>query len=284
MFLTNNTCVSASSCPFGSFPNTTSFLCQTCSIQCKSCANLSNCISCNSGYYFVNSTNQCMSICPNGSIADNSSQSCLTCSHPCANCINSITACLTCASNYVLFTSNSTCLSNCPTGYLANLSSICQLCSYNCTACSISLSNCTSCLSNLYYLISNSALGSCYSNCPSGYFNNNSSSIYVCSVCINNCSTCSDSNTCLSCLPPLILDGSSCSLTCPLAQYNYKNVCMTCQQAITSCLTCNSSLTSPICLGCSSNLILFQGQCLSSCPNNYYYDSVSSTCVYNGNN
>lgn len=54
---------------------------------------------------------------------------------------------------------------------------------------------------------------------------------------------------------------------------------MSCSQARSGCLECNNNISTALCLNCSSNLILFQGSCLVSCPSGYTLDSVDKKCI-----
>jgi len=120
-YLTNGTCVNASLCPNGTFANTSTLICDSCSINCGTCSSTaSNCTSCSSPYFFYNGT--CVSVCPN--LMYSNSSTCLLCQAPCANC-SSISFCLSCISSYLY---NGTCLNAtaCPSGTYANTTN------YNC--------------------------------------------------------------------------------------------------------------------------------------------------------
>lgn len=159
----NFTCVNASSCPSGTFPNATAHNCDYCSNNCTTCSMISsNCTSCSSPLFLYNDS--CVSSCPTGMFQNGTL--CQTCVSPCLTC-TSATVCLSCSTN---FYTNFTCViaSLCPSGTFGNTTSLrCDACSNNCTTCSGLSNNCTSCSSpNFYYN------NTCVSSCPVGMFQN----------------------------------------------------------------------------------------------------------------
>ena len=75
--------------------------------------------------------------------------------------------------------------------------------------------------------------------------------LYVIIQCDTSCLTCSGDGAtdCLSCSDGLFLEGSTCK-TCDAP-----------------CLTCSDRLT---CTGCSSDFVLDESFCVSTCPNNKF--------------
>lgn len=176
------------------------------------CSGQSSCLSC-SGLFLYN--NSCLSSCPLSYYSDLQAMECLPCnSSACLYCLNAPNACTKCSSGLILHLS--TCISNCPKGSYpvanANLNvSECYLCPQQCLTC-FNSTYCDSCASG--YILST---GACSKTCPSQHYlsNSTSNSTYTCLPCPGNCSTCSNSSLCTSCLPSHYLSSSSCLSACP---------------------------------------------------------------------
>lgn len=74
------------------------------------------------------------------------------------------------------------------------------------------------------YISSNKTNGTCVSNCPSGFYKDNSVTPLSCKQCTtSNCDTC-NSTQCIKCIAPyaLLIQGStiSCVLQCPSNMIN----------------------------------------------------------------
>lgn len=141
----NGSCVVASSCPTGTFANSNTLSCDSCTPPCAACSNTAiNCTSCVSPNLFYDGI--CAPYCPNGMFQ--SGNNCLNCTGLCSTCLND-SYCLSCTSNYYF---NGSCIlaSNCPIGTFADSSQMkCVNCPTGCTAC-VSLTNCTSCNNPIY--------------------------------------------------------------------------------------------------------------------------------------
>ncbi len=225
-------------------------ICSFCDISCKTClsSNASACTSCYSGGFLNQNSLTCSSACPVGFYTDSSTGNglCVACLAPCGYC-NSATYCLSCLDVNLFLVNGSCvgCLSPCLTcslsrtnctscdtssanpylyggtcnivclfGYYPDASFTCRICTSPCASCSnASTSACVSCLSG-YHQLNNT----CYSTCPAGYYPNAT----ICTICVSNCQTCTDSSTCLSCITNFYLYGSNCLASCPVgsAQIN----------------------------------------------------------------
>lgn len=171
------------------------------------------------------------------------------------------------------------CLDKCPDNTsLDKESNNCIKCSDNCLSCSFSNSNyCLSCEDDLY--LSN---GKCVSSCPSdNYIDYENKS---CEKCAYPCTQCQNNKTCYACDGlSTILYLNSCINTCPEGTLKSKlpssnnQATYTCSLCDENCKSCKDS--SSKCTSCKSNMILFKDECLSSCPENYIYDSYSKTCL-----
>ena len=86
------------------------------------CCLLNECISCNSGYFLVDS--QCLPICPSGTYANNLNNQCESCSSDCNTCSYEFDYCTSCLENFSLDYLNF-CYSECTAG---KLPSTCEPC------------------------------------------------------------------------------------------------------------------------------------------------------------
>ena len=158
-------------------------LCYSCDASCATCTDSTNCLTCNSGFYWTITNGGLCTACPSG----------------CATC-DSTGTCSSCLSGYYLFQSN--CLA-CPT--------YCSSCSdgSTCTACSqgILVSNlcvlctdttyqgsagCTSCSASNNFI-------SC-SQCADTYFLDSNGLCQLCSSFIAGSIRCTNQNTPTQCL------------------------------------------------------------------------------------
>lgn len=198
-FYYNFTCLAASSCPSGTYANSSTLNCENCISPCASCTNTgSNCTSCVAPNLFYDGN--CVVTCPDGMYP--SAGNCLNCTGLCSTCLNG-SYCLSCTS---IFYSSGSCVvaSSCPSGTFANSNNLrCDSCTSPCATCSNSATNCTSCVSpNLYYD------GVCTASCPNGMYPSGNN----CLNCTGLCSTCSNSTFCLTCTTNYYFNG-----TCVLA-------------------------------------------------------------------
>lgn len=106
-----------------------------------------------------------------------------------------------------------------------------------------------------------------------------------CELCINGCNNCTNATYCFSCYPgylysnnlciqqcsstlPFYYNGA-CTATCPDGTYLMSDK-ITCNNCSSTCTTCSGSATNCVkCLGA----FLYNNQCVSKCPTNYYSDS-----------
>ncbi|KAM3143777.1 hypothetical protein pb186bvf_004053 [Paramecium bursaria] len=247
LILFQNTCISK--CPDTYYLLSNS--CLQCESPCETC-NSTNCLTCIAGYNLIQ--NKCQKQC---------STTCMTC--------DTNMDCTQCYPTYIKF--NNTCIQYCPSGYyqqstscLTCSSANCDTCPNNlCTSCNKSYqltttntckmicpSNCSKCTSPNLCTTCNTSYnvyqGQCIQQCPNGYFGQNGS----CTNCDSTCQSC-NSQGCLTCFSPLVLQGTLCLELCS-----------------SDCDVCENS----ICTSCLSQ-ILFDGDCLSQCPIGYYQDQKS---------
>ena len=270
------------SCPSGYYPalisstvfnNTNYYQCMPCLSPCLTCETDGvSCTSCISNYSLSGSS--CQILCPDGKYASVSVtlsvhglsiqlSHCVPCTSSCLTC-SSLHNCTSCPSGMVL-DSAGFCNSNCtnPNTYLNSSTRQCDLCSTTCYTCiGPQSSNCISCVPPLQLY-----LGNCMSVCPFGFY---ATSSYTCQPCNPNCADCSNSATnCTVCPQGVFLHTVSpgamiCTVECGSGFFLdlANNICQNCD---TSCTTCSGPATTQ-CSTCPSGFVLWQGQCLSSCP------------------
>jgi hypothetical protein len=220
-YLSNGICIST--CPSGTYPNTQTRVCQSCSSNCFSCLTNTFCYACNAGYGLSNGVcitatitcpsgqfqynGVCYSACPAGTCAQGN-----FCQRTCPagtwaynqGCYS------TCPTNH---TTPDACVDNCPSGtslvngvcqvgsqscasgqYWDGTSSSCLACQYPCSQCSHTASFCTVCSSGL--TLSQNLCVSASNTCGSGNYQSLSGQ---CQACPAKCSTCLSATICSAC-------------------------------------------------------------------------------------
>ncbi|KAL4442000.1 hypothetical protein ABPG74_003751 [Tetrahymena malaccensis] len=235
-------------CPDGYYPQNQ--VCNECQQNCNVCTQQFDCIQCSQGFSILQnlSTNiqSCISNsdCTNkGYYLDSTQNICFTCMQSqCANCQDNKNTCKQCQGSYYLF--NQTCVSQCSDGYIGiiqNGISVCQKCDQLINGCSSCLSEtvCVTCISG-YNLYSQK----CLQTCPDGFIKLNG----MCTqLNINNCIK-YNLDQCVECSNSFQLIQNSCQLQCSQTEI------------------LNSLGTQCIPLVCPQNQIIYQNQCVVSCP------------------
>ena len=127
-------------------------------------------------------------------------------------------------------------------------------CHSNCSTCEETADKCVTCLESFPYLYNER----CYKNCPSG---TTSYSTHTCTDCTDSCLECTGTtSTCTKCESPLVLLSSKCEPECGEGKFNNSGTCTSC---INNCEVCPNST---YCLNCSKNYLLYNGDCVSTCP------------------
>ena len=280
----SNLCLST--CPTGYYQNTVSSMCSPCHSACLTCfgEDTTQCLSCQSGYFFLQSSSACLSSCPTGYWTDmskNTKNICTSCHHSCTSCTGpASTQCSACSSRYYLQPSSTTCSPTCGNGYWANSAgNICSPCASTCTYCvGPTSSDCASCGQGDYL---HPFSGKCSATCPLGYYP--SDATRRCSPCDKSCTTCfgPSNQGCTSCNSRYFLqpDSTSCFDSCPAGYWkdSSSNKCLPCRA---ECVTC-SGPSSDSCFSCNKEFYLqpASGSCNTSCPEEGYYpDNTTNTC------
>lgn len=139
-------CVANTSCPSGTYADSTTYKCTTCpsSSNCSTCANVSGSIVCQTCAYgwFMTNSGTCSNTCAASQYLYKPNGTCQPCEASCQTCSSGTNnSCLTCPSSKYLLTnaSGGYCLTACPsTGYYSMFSSSgqCLACYSTCLTCS----------------------------------------------------------------------------------------------------------------------------------------------------
>ena len=252
-YVSNNTggCV----CPSGQYDSGTT--CQSCNSSCSGCSGSSTeCLNCAQGYHFLTrgaTSGACNTLCPAQCSTCSTSDWCTACLAPwtlstgqcvCtgnaftngSNCERCDVSCGTCV------TTSGNCLT-CAAGYLpvAGVAGRCQTCDSSCITCSISTSNCNSCAAGYHFTTRAAVSGVCTKACGL------------------NCSACSSSDWCTSCVDPWTDNGSGgCGCTS-----NARLVGSECRKCAASCNGCSGLDTN--CLLCAAGFLPVQSGSPSAC-------------------
>ncbi|KAL4454931.1 hypothetical protein ABPG74_006313 [Tetrahymena malaccensis] len=267
--------------------------CQECfgSSPCLVYSQLQKCMSCDTNYIlnnngqcqkkqsFISVYNQIVDYCINYDPISTQCTSCLT-----GYYVSSNGVCLQCL--YRLSDTNS-CAFTCPSGYFSNSQTyICQKCQdSNCSQCDSTLT-CQSCNQNFHLFNSVCYQDSCLSN------QYRQSQNQICQNCYYRCASCDQqgvsSNICLTCQQGLNMGTDG---ICHICQNGYtydgdedidlKNASVDinkCKPCDSSCKECEGVATN--CTVCQYTLTQnSQDICVSSCPQGYYQDTTTTSCV-----
>ncbi|XP_027028709.2 proprotein convertase subtilisin/kexin type 5 isoform X1 [Tachysurus fulvidraco] len=269
-FLHNGACVNE--CPQDMFGDARGWRCQPCHSSCLTChgpgaRDCDRCKGLNSPIY-----GRCPVIsCPEGQYFDSGTRDCRYCDVSCRTCYGPTAQnCNTCSTGYMLEQQEAVCVHHCPVGFYGNSSSQqCERCSSNCETCD-SGDQCLSCQSGSYQLFL--FQGSCWSECPDGYFETAEG---TCDPCDDLCLTCDGSRTqCLACRDGRFLENSMCRDNCSVRTFAAEDG--TCRRCGPHCDTC---IDTSACTRCTFLYLLLNGMCKASCPEGYFEDLDQGVCV-----
>ncbi|CAL9697513.1 unnamed protein product [Knipowitschia caucasica] len=162
------------------------------------------------------------------------------------------------------------CVELCPSGSFSNpVLGVCENCSPNCELCDGSSDHCVSCSRHGHTPLLHR--GSCWSQCPDGYFESEEG---VCEVCVGPCQSCEGlGSRCLSCSDGFFLEGRSCRLNCSERMFPSEDG--TCRHCPPHCDVCSDQHT---CLKCSFLYLMLDAVCRASCPDGYFEDMEEGRC------
>lgn len=222
-------------CLYGYYENVTAgvllgynSICSPCYFACQTCSSSSTyCTLCNtSSNRYLTASHQCL--CQVSFFEVVNQQLCLPCFTNCLSCFGTLASqCLTCDNTtYYL---NNTCYPACPSYYVNAVTPnrICLSCLSHCMSCPVSTSICSQCQATYFIFSYNASYSVCIQNCPTLYYQVNS----TCFPCISPCLFCTAAYTCSACIDLFFLKSGSC--------YPCQNSCLTCNgPTALDCLTC----------------------------------------------
>ena len=275
--LTNGECVVSKSCQDGEYFSEKTMACATCPPSCSECADIINCITCNSNYYLhrsrVTSDSDeikvtCVKNCPPGyyGTTDNYQRTCSTCPPYCGSC-NAIDYCLTCSLSDVI-PREGVCPQPCGAGEFYNVdNSQCQSCDGYCDNC-INEKVCSSCKDDRLL----STDGTCVKTCINSTVENIESGRCELTKCHESCATCigPEPDQCLSCQPHRVFLEQTCMDSCPDGQVLVDNGCINCDSTCKTCV----GVTDADCMSCNHGDYLDDHACVSSCRHGTYIDDT----------
>uniref|UniRef100_F1M3H3 Fraser extracellular matrix complex subunit 1 n=1 Tax=Rattus norvegicus TaxID=10116 RepID=F1M3H3_RAT len=139
-------------------------------------------------------------------------------------------------------------------------------CHPDCLTCSHSPEHCDLC-QDPTKLLQN---GRCVPSCGLGFYQAGS----LCLACQPQCSTCTSSLECSSCLPPLLMQQGQCVSTCGDGFYQDHHSCAVCHESCAGCW----GPTEKHCVACRDPLLVLRdGSCENTCGNGFY--NRQGTCV-----
>ena len=242
----------------GEHPLTTTSSCVLCAAECASCTSVSACASCVDPNASPSADASSLCSCNAyywGVPPLISSSSCSACNTDCSTCSNS-QSCVTCrdANASPSMGSLGGCLCN-ARFYNSNTAStpvICIPCNSECLSCSNSI-ECAVCIDPNASPNLNTGVGC---ECKSGYGGvaplNTAES---CTPCISDCSTCSQSTTCLTCTDPNSSPNSATLVGC-LCKPGYFSASespLVCQECFVECSTCSAPSVCSTCVALNSS-------------------------------
>ena len=173
------------------------------------------------------------------------------------------------------------CLEACVDGYYQSSENTCNKCEAPCKDCEGTANTCLSCLDTGEYRFFDMVSQTCFNACPFGYTDINN----VCHECESPCLTCEgDVDYCTVCdgyNVLIYLDGFICRPWCEdgyvVNPYNETNLkCEPCDVA--QCKICDIDALDQ-CLECMPGYYVYEGMCVSDCPEDFRIGDEEKHCV-----
>lgn len=235
--------------------------CEKCTADCKTClvGDLTKCSECKDGQYLYNN------VCYDDNCPDHtyiSGNICLPCDPNCKDCVDTAKHCVDCNGNQILLADN-TCKDQCPDG-MVRIDGECKRCTDpNCKDCNnIDRSICYECVSPKITIN-----GTCVDNCNEKQYREG----ITCVDCPIHCNVC-NSTGCTTCDQGYFFDSNNNCDVCKSPSQVINNKCVPCVSP--NCIQCQDG-NNNACVVCPENLVLVDGQCLSTCPPGTYKDGQS---------
>ncbi|KAG7490700.1 proprotein convertase subtilisin/kexin type 5 isoform X1 [Solea senegalensis] len=275
-FLQEGKCVD--DCPQGYFASEKQQECVHCHSECATCdgPGIDDCLVC-SNVKAVRYNGECLAKCLDHTYYDGRTNECRDCDRSCLTCSGpDPSSCLSCDTNRRKDASGH-CMrvTQCPPQSYTDQSGNCQQCHKLCNLCSgPGKNNCLNC-NKPHFLLN----GTCVEQCPVGYYAEDEGE-RVCERCHFSCKSCAGHHSlqCVTCKTGFFKQGSSCVESCSESHFGDTET-MVCEHCDPSCSQC-SGPGNRNCLSCRRDYVYVRqwGQCLQSCPSNFYLDKRFMTC------
>lgn len=205
---------------------------------------------------------------------DRKNSVCRRCHENCLSCFGKTEfECFRCVKPYFLTEISQCVLTECPKDTYTNYEErICENCDKSCKSCLGNPRNCSGDCNDNYLIFGDY----CVEICPEGYVEENRR----CMPCIDGCSICENTLTCMKCKKGFAFFNGTCINACPDGYYmNPKlSICTKCDPA---CSTCSSS-GSDACLSCnlkSGYFMVRPGTCVKQiCFKGEYMNPINFMC------
>jgi hypothetical protein len=239
---------------------------------------LGKCLTCEPDH--LNDAGKCVKSCGPSKYYNDDTQRCEDCLEGCEKCTNPKT-CQRCVEPLLLDEENTVCTYFCRETFFAAKKEEpphCEKCENpNCKACCPSIPiHCLQCPEGWFLFTEESGLNDCVKPCPSGYIGNTATN--KCQKCEEGCAACKETpETCTSCESGFkMISNNRCVpiVDCPEGTVEREGVCLKCQDSY--CLKCDS-LNVNKCLLCDDVHILYNDECLPSCPKGMYEVEIGGT-------
>ncbi|EAR84803.2 zinc finger lsd1 subclass family protein (macronuclear) [Tetrahymena thermophila SB210] len=273
-YLKLSTCTS--DCGKNQYGDSADQKCKPCDTTCLTCSgpNDNQCITCVPPLILYQAEKQCKQACRNDQYFNKASNSCIQCNKDCQQCSGpNNNQCLSCNPPKIL--QGTQCQGSCDNGFYASSNNKCLPCDPNCQTCVNSSTECITCPPGK---LLDTVSKKCVSQCQDGQYQDLQNK--ACKPCNIKCKTCQGplDSDCLSCNPPLVLQGTNCQQNCDKGYYfsSQSQKCVICDP---NCETCQNVSTE--CLTCQNGQFLDQvkKKCISQCQNDQYFDQINQTCI-----
>ncbi|XP_006835069.1 PREDICTED: proprotein convertase subtilisin/kexin type 5 [Chrysochloris asiatica] len=263
------------SCPQGYYEDARQ--CVPCHKDCLACSGPGddNCDVCTDKYLFLYD-GLCLEACPAGTYLESETNECKDCHKTCQTC-TSLGTCKTCQKG-LRKNDHGSCVpyKNCTHAeYWDEATHRCQPCHTKCFRCmGPAEDQCRACpRKNLLLNMT------CVEDCPEGYYTDEDS--HQCVPCHSSCRTCEGRHSmqCHSCRPGWFQLGKECLSQCREGYYP-ENSTGRCERCNKNCKTCRGPQPTD-CLSCDTFFFLLRskGECHRTCPEHYYAEQNTQTCV-----
>nr|XP_022910704.1 furin-like protease 2 [Onthophagus taurus] len=259
-------------CPEGYYEDVRNKRCIPCQPNCRSCQERpDDCLSCER--HLVLYQNKCLASCPPKTF-ETEDYTCAPCHRTCETCTGSNSSqCVNCGHDR--FWLKGSCEEKCPDKHYSDpVQRECVECPNGCTECN--RTNCLVCLKGWEL----NGKGRCVPNeiesqkCDPDEYKDGT----FCKPCHSTCETCDGptEDACLSCVDPLLLEGTHCVSQCNKGFYRDTPTSKNCIPCVHTCSECWSKNN---CTECTKGLLLQNGRCLVACADGYYSDrDVCTRC------